>query len=536
MADPRSLLPPGFQIVEDAAPDPMASLPAGFQVIEEGKSAPVVERRRTGFAGQVRDAFEGTNAPAKVQARPVGDIARDYGEIGIGLAEGVPAGVIGMPGDIESIARAGLSRIAPVSPETIMPTSESAGQGINAFVGLGDSDNPMRAAGRTAGSFIGPGAAGKVVRAAAKSVRPFAGAGATEAAQAAHEAGFALPPGMASERPGLVSQGLSALSGKVKLAQAASSKNEQVATSLAAKSVGLPDDMTITEEALESVRREAGKAYEAVKRAPVEIIPDDTYSTSLAAIHDIGAEARAEIPELVNNSEIDNLVSALSGKEKLSPAAAVDLVKSLRYKAHTNLKNYTSPEKMDLGRAQSKAASAIEALIDRNLDAATTARAPIGATGGDMTALVAALRDARETIAKTYDVESALNPATGLVDGRKIAALAAKGKPLTGDLKRIAEAAGAFPKAFQRSSQFGGEEKLSVMDLGAAALSGGASIPLSLARPGARSFVLSPGYQNMLMSQGGASGAANALLSRVPPVNPFALQGQGENRLRVPAR
>lgn len=445
-------------------------------------------------------------------------LAGDYAET---IGEFAPA----------SLAPGGaLRRVANVLTPAI--GSETAGQLTKGT----DLELPARILGGLAGAGA-VAAAPKIAEGASAMV---SGSGPTEAARVAHDAGYVLPPAMASDDPGAVSKGLGALSGKVKLQQAASARNQSRTNELAAQAIGLPPDEPITEAALEGIRREAGQAYEAVKRAPVEIIPDDTFKKDVTSLSNIGAAARAEAPELVGNPELDTLSTALASKERLSPDAAVDLVKSLRYRAQTNLKNYTSPEKMDLGRAQSKAANALEGLIERNLAAATTARGPIGAQGGDMSALVDNLQKARQTIAKTYDIESALNPSTGNIDAQKIAKLASKGKPLTDELAQIADAAGAFPKAFQDPSKFGGEEKFSVMDVGAAAVSHGASIPASLARPTVRTGLLSSTYQDALMRnpipQPGiinsiASNPAPALLTLPTAVGKEkALQGSVDSR------
>ena len=73
-------------------------------------------------------------------------------------------------------------------------------------------------------------------------------------------------------------------------------------------------------------------------------------------------------------------------------------------------------------------------------------------------AIVPKMKAARELIAKTYDVESALTGTTsGDVNAHVLQALAKKGKPLTGKLKEISDIAGAFPEA-TRSRVVGQQE------------------------------------------------------------------------------
>src|SRR6202012_1710711 len=103
-----------------------------------------------------------------------------------------------------------------------------------------------------------------------------------------------------------------------------------------------------------------------------------------------------------------------------------------------------------------------------------------------------------------HDVEAATNTATGNVNARKVAALASRGRPLSGELRTIADAAAAFPKAMQSETAFGEAEPIIVLDVGAAA----AALPHKpsllaavLGRPLARGAVLSKPMQNLLLSR-----------------------------------
>ena len=53
-------------------------------------------------------------------------------------------------------------------------------------------------------------------------------------------------------------------SGKVKTQQAASAKNQEVTSAIAAKELGLPPGTTLTEQAFNAVRKQAGQAYKAI--------------------------------------------------------------------------------------------------------------------------------------------------------------------------------------------------------------------------------------------------------------------------------
>ena len=60
--------------------------------------------------------------------------------------------------------------------------------------------------------------------------------------------------------------------------------------------------------------------------------------------------------------------------------------------------------------------------------------------------LITQFRDARRYIAKTFTVEKALNPQTGVVDARKIAKQLDQGVPITDELALVGKYAKAFPK------------------------------------------------------------------------------------------
>lgn len=487
----------------------------------------------TGYRAQVNRTMSG-NGPQSRPAPNPNDLATQWKDAIGGTLTGIPAGWLGTLGDVEGMARFLPSKVTSLSPEPGAPTSSRMGDII-----AGPASSPEAAGGRTVGNMLSPFLLMKGLKLLTGAER-VASTATEQAAAGAREGGYVIPPNMASENPSLTSQALSSFAGKTKTNQLASVKNAEQSAANAAEDIGLPKDHQITEASLEGVRADAGKAYEAAKRAPIQIIADDTFKGDIGNLDQVGAEVRAEVPELVSNPELEKLVATLSGKEQFSPAAAVDLARDLRYKAQVNLKNYAAPEKLALGRAQSRAANALETLIERNMEAATTARAPIGAQGGDMTALVENLRAARTRIAKSYNIEDALNPITGNVDANKLAAAQARGAPLTGNLKGAADAATAFGKAFQNPVRFGGNENSSVLDA-AVLLHGGMTGKLGkmaeaagwlVGRPLARKLILSNFYQNSAIPKlapapgaPGAGGTATASATRMFDPKLLALVG-----------
>lgn len=424
-----------------------------------------------------------------------------------GVLEGGAASVPGIPGNIEQAGRGVLSLVAPVSTETFLPTSSDVANTV-----FGQPNSPEQAGGRDIGDLIGPGAIAKSLKGIASITSrssAISGAIPNGAAQAAHEAGYVLPPAMATKSPGAVSKMLGAVSGKIKLQQAASAKNQEVTNRLAAESLGLGSDVPLNDDALSAVRKDAGKDYEAVAASVPEIKPDPEFQGVVNSLGKRTTEAAKAFPGLIKNDDIEALTEALKEAKSFSPRAGLELVRHLRADASANLKAFSEPSRQALGLAQRQGADAVDDLMERNL------------TASGKPDLVFAYRDARQQLARTYDIEAATNSATGDVNARILGALAKKGRPLSGQLKAIADAARAFPKAMQSPASFGEKEDIGILDLGMAGMTHGATAPVSFARPGVRHLILSPRYQNALMGSGGAPGG-NAL-SQVPAINPFAI-------------
>lgn len=303
------------------------------------------------------------------------------------------------------------------------------------------------------------------------------------AIQAARSQGYVIPPTQAN--PTLGNRLLEGLAGKLTTAQNASAANQGVTNRLAAEALGLPGDTKLTADVLKSVRDSAGQAYQAVSNAGT-ITPGAKYMQALDDIAAPHVKAMQGFPN-AKASPVVELVDSLKSPS-FDAGSAVAKIKELRSAADDAFRTGNT----DIGRAAKKAAGALEDAIEDHLQAI-----------GQPDAL-AALREARKTIAKTYTVEKALNQSSGTVDAKKLAAQLQKGKPLSGDLRSIAEFAARFPKASQAVEGMGSLPQTSPLDwFAGVGLSAATSSPLGLlsvaARPAARKAVLSPMVQNGLI-------------------------------------
>jgi hypothetical protein len=179
MADELPPLPQGA-VMEELPP-----LPAGAS-FDEGTT----ERYRGGYKRQVREAFE--RPPVKPAAPTMGELGEKYKNIGVGVAQGVPAGIVGMPGDIEALARLPMKPFG-VSQETALPTSERVGE----FV-FGPAATKEKAAGRALGGLIGPSALGKALGAGVRGIVGRPSATTAELAKKAENLGYRLEAGQLS--------------------------------------------------------------------------------------------------------------------------------------------------------------------------------------------------------------------------------------------------------------------------------------------------------------------------------------------------
>lgn len=368
----------------------------------------------------------------------------------------------------------------------MQPSESTAETAMN--TGLG-------AAGGAAGQWVA-NKAGAVVqghtKAAASKVQQ--GAQKTQAAQAAHDAGYVIPP--EDLGGGVVTKAVSGLSGKIKTAQVASERNQAVTNSLARQALGVADDVPLSTDTLKAIRDQAGQAYEAVKQTGM-ITPQANYAAELDKIVHPYKVASAGFPN-GKPSPVVELVDSLRSPA-FTAEAAVEKVKALRTAADDAFRTGNT----DIGRAARKAAGVLEGAIEDHVKV-------IG-----LPDLLANLQAARRTIAQTYTVEKALNPTTGDVSAQALAGLLKRGKPLQGELRTIAEAGLAFPKATQALKE--SPKALSPLDwavAGSGLLSGHPAGAVGLlARPGLRNALLSDPVQAQAVANMGKQATPNMLAS-----------------------
>jgi hypothetical protein len=298
----------------------------------------------------------------------------------------------------------------------------------------------------------------------------------------ARELGYVIPPTQAN--PSMLNRIMEGVAGKITTAQNASARNQEITNKLAAKSLGLAENTAITPQVLADLRTTAGNAYTNLGLAG-QVITDKSYIDALDDIAKPFVVAAKGFPD-APPSPVINLVQSLKSPS-FDATAAIEKVKQLRTAADDAFRSGNT----DIARASKSAATAIENALEGHLSK----------TGqGD---LLSKFKDARQLIAKTYSIEKAANPATGTIDAKKLAAQLQRGKPLSAELKEIAQFSQSFPKASQTPEAMGSLTQLNPLDYFAGFVggvsTGGAGAGAILARPAMRAAALSSPVQNRLI-------------------------------------
>ena len=310
----------------------------------------------------------------------------------------------------------------------------------------------------------------------------------------ARQVGYTVPPTQAGG--GIINRLLEGLAGKASTLQEASVRNQDITSKLANKSLGLAEDAILTPELLKSVRDQAGQVYDQIGTTGI-IIPKKSFHNALDKAGEDAVKAELNFPNETSKKILETIGSIR--KDAFDAGSAISRIKQLRTEADIAYRAGNT----DLGKATKEAATALEDAVEGHL------------TKLNQPDALNKFKEARQLIAKTYTVQKAMNPKTGTIDAIALASRLKAGKPMSAELKDIAEFGLAFPKVAQKSEKIGGTIGISPLDYTVAGLTGGASllggedketsalhaaIALGL-RPAARKAVLSNVMQNRLVQK-----------------------------------
>jgi hypothetical protein len=372
----------------------------------------------------------------------------------------------------------------------------------------------LSAAASTIAKESGASPAVQFTAGALASVLPFAGPrmlynaikiNPSQAAKDAIGAGYVLPPAEATE--GSIAKVspvnvMAGAGGKIKMEQFASAKNQAVTDGISARELGFPEKTLMDSTMLQHYRDMQGLPYGRLKSIQRPFQVDQQFQDDISALAREARIAGSEYSQM-KSPELEAMLKDLTAKGEYSPTAMIERIKALRQDSVSNLSSPAGKQvaykDLSLGTAQRGAAMAMEDLIERNLAKTNQVH------------LLDDVRTARVNIAKSYDIETALNDATHQVSARRLAALQNRGKPLAGGLKTIADAANNFERSFQTPTKFGAVESLSVLDVSFAGMAAARSfihgdVTQGLAfmaaagiRPLARAAVMNKSFQQKMV-------------------------------------
>lgn len=252
----------------------------------------------------------------------------------------------------------------------------------------------------------------------------------TKALMDAKQAGLIVTPTEANPTSAL-NRTTEGFVGQSKLQKVISAKNTEKIDSIARADIGLRPDQPLNIDTLNSVRAAAGQKYDSIRGAG-EISIDPKYYSDLDAI---ASKYQGASKSFKNEaSPVETAVKNAKNTvvpDKFDASAGIDQIKIERSRAD---RAFASGD-TELGKAHKSIADAIEGQIDRHLKANN-------ATGQ----AVAEFQQARQLIAKTYDIQKSL--VQDHVDARKLVKAYEKGR-LTGGLAEIGQFAKYFPAAAQ---------------------------------------------------------------------------------------
>lgn len=313
--------------------------------------------------------------------------------------------------------------------------------------------------------------------------------------EAGKRAGYVVTPSSVSDSS--INRRLESVAGKAALGQEAAERNQAVTTRLAKAALGLPDNAEITMPALRRIRQESAAPY-----AEIEAISERA-TTNLANLErTLETQAAGDIRQL-EILRSDPQVRAQMQPLLVEAGADVQTLREARNEATRQWQTYRntgSPEAMDRARAAGELAETLETRI---ADAAQS-------SGNED--LATRLRDARQRIARSYDVERALNLGNAEVSAPLVGRAMDKGRPLTGELETIGRMAESFPSVMREGAKIP-TPGVSKMEAASAALlatlgAGATQSPYGLAAGvlpllsgPTRSLVLSRPYQRILTAE-----------------------------------
>ena len=317
-------------------------------------------------------------------------------------------------------------------------------------IGLSPAASTAGAAGRAAAADLQAAAQARANRATAAKVQQSYELGPKiDAAAQGREIGLVVPPTTVAPTPG--ARVGTTLAGTARVIETANKANEQKWNAAAREDLRLPEGTKLDATAFNKARSHPDVAgpYDEVSRVGMLTDPNLNVAAKLenlksgALIGDEGSAAAVNAwVEKVQNQIADGVDSSI-----LTPSIRQMRDEATRLFKSSKAGAVVSPEQLAVAEAKLGAANALEDLLAQNLQDKT---------------LLQRFQRARQDMARSYDYERSTNLATGQVDPAALASLAAEGRPMSGNLAKMANFAANFPEVSQPGA---GVSKPGVLDV-----------------------------------------------------------------------
>lgn len=289
--------------------------------------------------------------------------------------------------------------------------------------------------------------------------------------RAGQEAGYMIPT--STVNPSTVNKILESVAGKAAVGQEVSLRNQEITNRLMRQELGLPEGTPITEKALSDFRARVSTPYQEI----------------------------AAISPLAGNT--------------------LEKLKDARFEAKNQWNYYNrsaDPKALKLAKEFDDKADMLETALEKI------------AVRSNQPQLVDDLREARKQIAKSYNIQDALNIGTGNISAPILARQMDKGVPFTGNLANTGRFANAFPSSMREGERIPTPGVSAGNALASALLAtiGGTQLgpmgTLAAALPytniPARALVTSPAYQKRMAQPNYSPGMTNRALAPLGGMRP----------------
>ena len=259
-----------------------------------------------------------------------------------------------------------------------------------------------------------------------------------EALKAAQETGAVVFPTAVSS--GLGTGTVESISGKEMVEQSMMAKNQPIAQSLVRKDLGIPVSQPLVGSVYDDIRSrpDVVEPYQTAAKLPTVAV-DDVFRNEVSSLNRLSGFSD-EVKDVLKSDRVEALTGKIQNIDALSGDEALALIRDFRDKS----KNLHRQINQGTGGADA-AESALVKVYD---DAADIVENQLERRAAGDSNLVSRLRNARKTIAKTYQYEKATDLGTGNIDARVFAKRLKEGQPIEGNMRMLGQIAGQFPDAF----------------------------------------------------------------------------------------